>query len=290
MQFPQNKAQEILIRAKKDVFGGNVGSNITTFKGDGLDFKEIAQYNDGDDIRKINWNATAKSGDINDIKINVFNQEQELNIIIVFLVSGSMSFGSVRFKQEIATQVVALLGFSSLKNKNLLQTIFFSDKVEKFYPPTKNEFITNEIVSDMLEFDTLGRDIDYQNLSDYINASSKKNGKKSLIFLVGDFYDYDNKLDLSQISYQNEIYALMIRDRFEEYPYIESEINFIDPINLDSSNISMNKSVAKEYKKLIEKNDTKVKEHFLKHQISYGKIYTDNSFDDVYFELTNILR
>jgi hypothetical protein len=286
----KHKAKEILIRAKKDVFGGNIGANITTFKGDGLDFKEISQYNDGDDIRKINWNATAKSGDINDIKINVFNQEQELNIIIAFLVNGSMGFGSVKFKQELATEIVSLLSFSSLKNQNRLQTLFFSDKIEKYYPPTKNEFVINDIVTDMLELECFGKSVDYDKFCEYINSINKTSGKKSLIFMVGDFYDIDDKLDLSQISYANEIYALMVRDRFEEYPYIDTQVDFVDASSFETQSIVMNKNVAKEYQKLIKKNDIKVQNHFMQHNIKYGKIYTSSSFDDVYFELVNILK
>ncbi|HHB94019.1 MAG TPA: DUF58 domain-containing protein, partial [Campylobacterales bacterium] len=77
----QQVAKEILLRAKKDVFSGNLGNHITTFKGDGLDFREIRDYDYGDDIRKINWKATAKG---NGLKTNVFNEERELNIVIAF--------------------------------------------------------------------------------------------------------------------------------------------------------------------------------------------------------------
>jgi uncharacterized protein (DUF58 family) len=272
------KAKEILLKAKKDVFSGNLGENITTFKGDGLDFREIREYESGDDVRKINWKATAKS---DNLKVNIFNDERELNIVLIFLVSGSINFGTIKLKQDIVSEILALLSYSSLKNNNRLQTLFFSNKNEKFWTPTKNQSIVYDIVQNSLDFDCLKKDIDYDKLCDFINTIIKE---RSLIFLVGDFY---NQVDLSKIAYKNEIYALIVRDRFEEYPIINSVCEFIDPSSFESSDFNLSKDIANEYKKLIEQNDEKLKEHFLQHQISYGKIYTD---DDIYLKLVQILK
>ncbi len=272
------KAKEILLRAKKDVFSTNFGDNITTFAGDGLDFREIREYQSGDDVRKINWKATAKN---NSLKLNIFNEERELNIVIAFLVSGSINFGSVKLKQDVVSELLTLLSFSAIKNNNKLQTIFFSDKNEKFFPPTKNQAIVYEILENSLEFDCLEKDVDYAEFCDFINSVIKE---RSLIFLVGDFY---GDVDLSTIAYKNELYALIVRDRFEEYPYITGEYEFIDPNNFSSSEISMDKNIAKKYNDLIIKNDNKLQEHFLKHKIKSGKIYTD---DDIYMKLSQILK
>ncbi len=103
----QQVAKEIILRAKKDVFTGNLGNYLTTFKGDGLDFREIRDYEYGDDIRKINWKATAKGGGL---KTNIFNEERELNIVIAFMLSGTLNFGSVALKQEVATADYGSLG------------------------------------------------------------------------------------------------------------------------------------------------------------------------------------
>jgi uncharacterized protein (DUF58 family) len=276
------KAKEIVLRAQKDVFGGNIGDNITTFKGDGLDFCEIREYQDGDDIRKINWKATAKSSNPNDVKVNVFNQERELNIQVVFLASGSMEFGSVKFKQEVATEVLALLSFSALKNNNRLQILFYDDDIIKHYPPSKNDFVVYDSVSSMLELDCLGKSIDYSSLCDYINSTSKA---KSLVFLIGDFYDTD--IDLSQISHQHEVYTINIRDRFEEYPYISGQYNLKDTNTLDNTNIFMDKSLAQKYQKTVIQNDNIINEHFVNHQIKSGKIYTS---DEIYLRLSQIIK
>ena len=274
----ENRLQELLIVAKKDVFGGNIGDNITTFKGDGLDFREIKEYQSGDDVKKINWKSTVKTGVT---KVNVFNVDRELNIIIAFMVSGSIHFGSVRLKQDTIAEIIALLSYSSIKNNNILSGLFFSNSVEKIVPPSKSESTVYNLTKSALELDSLEKNIDYEKFCEYINATVKQ---KSLIFLVGDFY---GDIDLSSISYKHEVYALIVRDRLEEYPYIKGEYDFVSPIDFSSSEVSMDKSAANEYKKLIEQNDTKLYEHFLHHQISSGKIYTD---DDIYLKLAQIIK
>ena len=216
------KLQELLIRAKKDVFSGNLGDNLTTFKGDGLDFREIKEYEIGDDVRKINWTATAKT---NSTKINIFNVDKELNIVIIFLVSGSMHFGSVKMKQETASEVVAHLAYSAIKNNNRLSSLCFSSKEETFVPSSKNESTVYQTTKEVLNIDCLEKQIDYKKLCDYINATIKN---KALIFLVGDFY---GEVDLSSIAYKHEVYSFIIRDKFEEYPYIKGEYDFISPID-----------------------------------------------------------
>ena len=275
----QQVAKEILLRAKKDVFSGNLGNYLTIFKGDGLDFREIRDYNYGDDIRKINWKATAKG---NGLKTNVFNEERELNIVIAFMVSGSLHFGSYKLKQEVATEIMALLAFSALKNDNRLQSLFFEKKLERFFEPTKNDAIVYQLVDSAIEFECLGREVDYKAFCDFVNGVVKQ---KSLIFMVGDFYG--ENIDLSEIAHKNELYAIMVRDRFEENPNLNGEFELIDTNTLTSSEMILNKEVASEYHKLIQEHDRKLKEHFLKHQISFGKIYTD---EDIFIRLSEIIK
>ncbi|SFV75244.1 hypothetical protein MNB_SM-3-723 [hydrothermal vent metagenome] len=271
--------QELLIRAKKDVFGGNIGETLTTFKGDGLDFREIKEYEFGDNVKTINWKVTAKTGIT---KVNVFNVERELNIVIAFLVSGSIHFGTFRFKQEVMSEIVALLGYSTIKNHNKLTSLFFSNQEEAFFPPSKNQATIYQMTKEAFALDALHKEIDYQKFCDYVNATIKE---KSLIFIVGDFYGED--IDLSSIAYKNEVYALIVRDRFEEYPIINGEYNFISPVNFASTEINMDKKIAKKLQQLIKKQDDKLYEHFQTHKIVSGKIYTD---EDIYLRLTQILK
>jgi len=274
----QQVAKEILLRAKKDVFSGNLGNHLTTFKGDGLDFREIRDYNYGDDIRKINWKATAKGSGL---KTNLFNEERELNIVIAFMLSGSLHFGSVKLKQEVATEIIALLAFSSIKNNNRLQTLFFEKKVERFFEPTKSDLIVYQLVDSAVNFNCLGRESDYKAFCDFVNGVVKQ---KSLIFMVGDFY---GNINLSEISHKNEVYVIIVRDRFEENPILNGEFELVDPNSLNSKSITLNREIAKEYKRLIIENDKRLQEHLLQHQITYGKIYTD---EDIYIRLSEIIK
>jgi len=274
----QQVAKEILLRAKKDVFSGNLGNHLTTFKGDGLDFREIREYEYGDDIRKINWKATSKGGKL---KTNVFNEERELNIVLAFMVSGSIHFGSVKLKQEVIAEVLALLAFSSLKDNNRLQSIFFSNKKEKFFEPSKSETIIYDIVENAVTINPLEKEVDFKPFCDFVNSVVRQ---KSLIFIVGDFY---GDVDLSEIAHKNEIYAIMVRDRLEENPILNGEFELVDPNSLNSSELTLNKDVADEYSKLLREHDKKLKEHFLQHQITHGKIYTD---DDIYIRLSQIIK
>jgi len=274
----QQVAKEILLRAKKDVFSGNLGNHLTTFKGDGLDFREIRDYNYGDDIRKINWKATAKGGGL---KTNLFNEERELNIVIAFMLSGSLHFGSVKLKQEVATEIMALLAFSSIKNNNRLQTLFFEKKVERFFEPTKSDLIVYQLVDSAVNFNCLGRESDYKAFCDFVNGVVKQ---KSLIFIVGDFY---GNINLSEISHKNEVYVIIVRDRLEENPILNGEFELVDPNSLNSKSITLNREIAKEYKRLIIENDKRLQEHLLQHQITYGKIYTD---EDIYIRLSEIIK
>lgn len=273
-----DKAKEIIIKAKTNIFNTNLGNQLTSLKGDGLDFKEIKEYNYGDNIKNINWKATAKS---NSLKVNVFDECRQLNIIVAFLINGSLEFGSVNMKQDIATEIIALLGFSSIYNHDLLFPIFFSNKSEIFYEPTYDETIMYKLIQDALEIKCIKKEVNYKKFCDYVNNTMKQ---RSVIFVIGDFY---GDVDLSEIAYKNDVYALIVRDRLEEYPLLNGEYELVNATNLKSSEFNITKNVAKKYKELLDLQDEQLKEHFLKHRITHGKIYTD---DDILLRLSQIIK
>lgn len=273
-----DKAKEIIIKAKTNIFNTNLGNQLTSLKGDGLDFKEIKEYSYGDNIKNINWKATAKS---NSLKVNLFDESRQLNIIVAFLMNGSLEFGSVNMKQDIAAEIIALLGFSSIYNHDLLFPIFFSNKSEIFYEPTYNETIMYKLIQDALEIKCIKKEVNYKSFCDYVNNTMKQ---RSVIFAVGDFY---GDVDLSEIAYTNDVYALIVRDRLEEYPLLNGEYELVNATNLKSSEFNITKNVAKKYKELLDLQDEQLKEHFLKHRITHGKIYTD---DDIFLRLSQIIK
>ncbi len=274
----KQKLKEILLKVKKTVFTGNLGNTLTTFKGTGLDFSEIKDYVVGDDVRSINWKSTAKGMGV---KVNLFNEERELNIIIAYMVNGSICFGTKRIKQEVMAEVMGFLTYSALKNSDSLTTLFFAENPIKIYKPTKNLGVLEDTLDFALELDVLGKEIDYKNFCDFININKRK---KSLIFLIGDFYE---EVDLSSIAFKNEVYALIVRDRFEENPRLLGDISLVDPVSMREDSMNLDKASLKEYKKLIVQHDEKLFEHFTQNRIRYGKIYTD---DDIFLKISQILR
>jgi len=270
--------KEILLKARKEVYTGNLGNTLTTFKGDGLDFNEIKEYEYGDDIRRINWNATAKSMSV---KTNVFNEERELNILVAFMISGTINFGSIRLKQDVMAEVMTMLAFSAMKNDDRLSALFFSDKEERFFRPSRDLGAVEEMLRHALKSDPLGKQNDLSKLCDHINMTLKR---RSLIFIVSDFY---GEVDLSSISHKHEVHALIVRDRLEESPRMRGQFDLVDPSTLGSGEFILDKGVTKAYERLLEAHDTKLKAHFLEHTIANGKIYTD---EDVFLRLTEILK
>ena len=143
-----SELKKILLKAKKAVFSNLTGENLSRLKGDGIDLRDIKLYEWGDDVRRINWKATAKSGEI---LVNSYDEYKQLDIVLVFLASASLNFGSKRLKQDVASEVLAYLLFSSYKNKDRCESIFFGDKVIKSFPPFKEINQVDEIVKEALK-------------------------------------------------------------------------------------------------------------------------------------------
>jgi len=272
------KAKEILIKTRRRFFGQNIGNNVSVFQGNGLDFSELKEYVYGEDVKKINWKVTARE---QKPYINVFNEERELNIVSAFMVSGNIYFGSIRQKSELMSEILTIIGYSAIKNSDKFTAFFFSDKEERFFKPTKNINSIYPILESSLSIDPLGKKVDYKNFNDYVLNRIKR---KSILFILGDFFE---EVDFAFLSAKHEIYAIIVRDRFEENPSLPSEVDLYDPKTLRGESFYMDSSVLKEYKKEIEKKDRKLKEHFLKNRVKFTKIYTD---EDPFLKLSELFR
>ena len=272
------KAKEIIIKTKRRLFGANLGNNVSIFQGNGLDFSEIKEYNIGDDVKKINWKVTAKE---QKPYINVFNEERELNIVVAFMVSGNIYFGSVRQKQELMAEVATIIGYSAVKNSDKFSTIFFSNKEEKLFKPSKQLHSVYSMLDFALELNPLQKEANYEALSDYLLHSLKQ---KSIIFILGDFYE---EIDFSLLSAKHELYAISIRDPFEEAPKFDDEVALIDLKTLEEKEIIVDKKVVSEYQKTLSKKDKKLQEHCLKHRVGYVKLYTNQ---EPFIKLSSLFR
>lgn len=270
--------REIFIKSKKRIFNQNLGNNATTFIGNGLDFHELREYSIGDDVRKINWKASSKE---EKIYINLFTEERELNIISAFISSGSISFGSKRIKQELMAEVLTILNFSAIKNGDSVKSLCFSDKEDYFKKEINKISSLYQTLSKLLEMDTKGKKFNSKKFNEYIISHFKS---KSIIFIIGDFFE---NIDLTFLSKKYEIYAIIIRDKFEEEPKLDGMIDLIDPNTLSSNQFDFNQSMINNYKKIIQNRDKKLTEHLLEHKIKWTKIYTD---EDPFYKINNLVR
>jgi len=137
------------------------------------------------------------------LKVNEFNEERELNVVIVLMLSGGLHFGSVKLKHEVAIEILALLGLSAIKDNNRVETIFFEKEMVRLFKPTKREAIIYDVVEKGVAIEPLGMEADYNSLVESIMGIVKQ---RSIIFVIGDFLTQD--LDFSLISAKHQIYAL----------------------------------------------------------------------------------
>ena len=268
-----NELRQILLKAKKQVFSNLSGENLTRLKGDGIDLRDIKSYEWGDDIRRINWRATAKSGEI---LVNTYDEYKQLNISVIYLPTPSMSFGSQRFKSDVASEIFAYLLFSGVKNHDIVKSVIFDKKV---YKPIKKIDEIDSIVSDVFYYEGKEK-IDYEKLSHFINKSYKRG---HIIILVGDFLS----LPSLSINKKHQVYALIVRDRLEEELSFSGDLALKDFYTNKTEEFFINDTIKQKYNSLINSFDTKLEKQFLENKISFKKIYTD---DEVYIKLKEVFK
>ncbi len=210
------QVRQIEIRTKglvNQVFSGEYHS---VFKGMGMEFSEVREYQFGDDIRNIDWNVTARYGRP---FIKVFEEERELTVMLMVDLSGSLMFGSVsKTKQRVAVEVTAILAFSALKNNDKVGLILFTDKIEKFVPPRKGNKHVLRIIRDLLSFNPEGNATDIKGALEYMNGTIKK---RSIVFLLSDFMDQGYSKILKVVGKKHDLIGIVLDDRREnELPAI----------------------------------------------------------------------
>ncbi len=205
------KVRKIEIKTKglsKHIFSGEYHS---AFKGRGMSFSEVRDYQYGDDVRNIDWNVTARTGDPH---VKIFEEERELTVMLLIDVSQSSFFGTVnQMKNEILTEICAVLAFSAINNNDKVGVLFFSDKPEKFIPPKKGKQHILRIIRELINFEPSNKGTDIGKALEFFNNVIKK---RSICFLLSDFLakDYENPLRIA--SRRHDIVGLHIVDPREE--------------------------------------------------------------------------
>jgi len=205
------KVRRIEIRTRglvNELFGGEYHS---VFKGRGMQFSEVREYQPGDDIRLIDWNVTARSGSP---FIKIFEEERELTVFLMVDVSRSGHFGSVdKFKTEIGAEIAAVLGSSAIKNNDKVGLILFSDEIEKYIIPKKGRSHVLRVVRELLYHRPQGKNTSISAALEFLLRVSKR---KSVVFLISDFIDQDFMKSLQIANRKHDIIGLQLYDPFEQ--------------------------------------------------------------------------
>ena len=205
------KVRKIEIKTRRlsdHIFSGEYHSS---FKGRGMTFSEVRQYQFGDDIRSIDWNVTAR---YHEPYVKVFEEERELTMLLMVDVSGSEFFGtSEQFKRETITEISATLAFSAIQNNDKVGLLLFSDEIELFIPPKKGKKHVLRIIRELIEFHPKSKKTNITHALRYLSNVMKK---KAIVFILSDFMDedYDNALKI--VGRKHDVTGIRVYDKYEE--------------------------------------------------------------------------
>lgn len=187
------------------------GEYHSAFKGKGMSFSEVREYQYGDDIRTIDWNVSSR---FSSPYVKVFEEERELTLMLLIDLSSSMFFGTQKkLKSTLLAEISALLAFSAQTNNDKIGVIFFTDRIEKFIPPKKGRTHILRIIKEILDFKAEGTKTDIKNAIDFLNKTVKK---KSVCFLISDFNNNDFFNPLKIAAKKHDLIAIQILDPAEE--------------------------------------------------------------------------
>ena len=236
------------------------GEYHTSFKGRGMTFSEVRQYQYGDDIRAIDWNVTAR---YNEAHVKVFEEERELTMMLMVDISGSAAFGTKnQFKEDIVTEIAATMAFSATQNNDKIGLILFSDQIELYIPPKKGKSHVLRIIRELIEFKPKSNKTDVAQALKFLSGTQKK---KAIVFLISDFMSEDYEFTLKIASKKHDITGIRVYDQREKsipnlgiVPMLDAETGKIELVNTSS------KSVRSNYEKYYDQKVKQFKETFSK--------------------------
>ncbi len=239
------KVRKIEIKTRRlsdHVFSGEYHSS---FKGRGMTFSEVKQYQFGDDIRSIDWNVTAR---YNEPYVKVFEEERELTMMLLVDISGSGNFGTnEQFKRETLTEIAATLAFSAIKNNDKVGLLLFSDEVELYIPPKKGKSHVLRIIREMIEFTPKSNKT---NINEALKYLSNVVRKKAIVFVLSDFMDQGYEQTLKIAGNKHDVTGVRVYDQFDEtlpklglVPMLDAETGDTVLVNTSS------KKVRQQYEK-----------------------------------------
>ncbi len=250
------------------------GSYHSVFKGRGMAFSEVRQYQPGDDVRFIDWNVSAR---MNDTYVKVFTEEREMTVMLLVDLSASERFGSVdKPKIETVAEVAALLAFSAIKNNDRVGLILFTDRVERYVPPKKGRSHVMRVVTEILNADPEGEGTDLGVALDLLGGIGKR---RTVAFLISDFIADQYEKPLKVVSAKHDLIPIQIVDpREEELPDVGlalvEDLETGELVEVDTSNLDVRADYAREAQR-----QRAAREHlFRRLQLDHVTVSTDSDF------------
>jgi len=252
------------------------GEYHTAFKGRGMAFSEVREYQFGDDIRNIDWNVTAR---YNKPFVKIYEEERELTVMLLIDMSGSREFGSTNMlKKNLITEISAILAFSAIQNNDKIGVIFFSEKIEKFIPPKKGRSHILRIISELIDFEPKERGTDISGAIRYMTNAIKK---RCTAFVISDFIQNEDTLEnaLSIANNRHDVVALRIYDERET---VLPNIGMIKLKDAESGNYTWVDSSDRRAREIYERwwrdLSTQLDNNFRKSGVDYVNISTNHDY------------
>jgi len=275
------EAQELFKKVRKieiktrglsnQIFSGEYHS---VFKGRGMAFSEVREYQFGDDIRNIDWNVTAR---FNHPFIKIFEEERELTVMLLIDVSGSNNFGTQsQLKKDVVTEIAAVLSFSAIQNNDKVGVIFFSDKIEKFIPPKKGSSHILRIIRELIDFKAENKGTNIAEALRYLTNAIKK---KSTAFLISDFMDEGFEKAIQIANYKHDLIAIRVTDdREKEIP----DVGMVHMLDAETGKAlwvdTSSSKVRKHYASQISQKTANLDTLFARFGVDMAKVYTGKDY------------
>ena len=269
------KVRKIEIKARglsSNIFAGQYHS---AFKGRGMAFSEVREYQFGDDVRDIDWNVTAR---FHRPYVKVFEEERELTVMLLSDVSGSLDFGTQKqMKRDMVTEIAATIAFSAIQNNDKIGVVFFSDKIEKYIPPKKGRKHILYIIREMLDFHPESKRTDVKQAVEFLSSVQKR---RTTAFILSDFYvrnDFQQSLQIA--NRKHDVVAIQVYDqRARELPdvglmkVVDAETGFEQYVDTSS------KRLRDSYRKYWQSRQSQLLETFNKSNVDNVSIATNEDF------------
>ena len=265
------KVRQIEIKTRglsRNIFAGEYH---TAFKGKGMTFSEVREYQYGDDVRNIDWNVTAR---FNNPFIKIFEEERELTVMLLIDVSGSREFGTVKtLKRDVITEIAATLAFSAIQNNDKIGVIFFSDRIEKCILPQKGKKHILYIIRELIDFKPESRKTDISVALRYFTNMVKK---RSTAFLISDFMDKDVSEAMTIANKKHDIVAVQVYDKRET---ILPKVGYIKLKDEQRIWVNTNDSkLRQEYENYWSKKQNQLQHSLKKSGVDFVSISTDEDY------------